>query len=401
MIGTTNTHEPFNGIPSPSRVLTGGMLGLAVAMGIGRFAFTPILPAMQRDTGLSHLMAGQLASWNYLGYLAGSLGLTLFITLRRSRALYPGALTASCLTTIAMGLTHSPVGWSVLRFMGGMASSLVFIALAALVIPYLISMGKAGRTSLLFSGVGLGIAFTGALTPLLDRMAGWRGGWIGLGVVAAVLSFVSWRLIAPIHSVAFPSNASSAGASRIGMLVTAYFLEGLGYIVTATFLVTIVKSTPGMANWAAASWIVVGLSAAPSTVIWQALSVRFGWRKATTAAYLLQAGSLFISVKAAGPIGILFSAAAFGGTFMGITSLSMGEGARRSGANQSHTAAILTMAFALGQIAGPVCAGWLAQSAGSFRLSLGLAGGCVLAGGILTWLDRPRTQTARLSEKAP
>ena len=220
-------------------------------------------------------------------------------------------------------------------------------------------------------------------------------------MVAAVLSFVSWRLIAPIHSVAFPSNASSAGASRIGMLVTAYFLEGLGYIVTATFLVTIVKSTPGMANWAAASWIVVGLSAAPSTVIWQALSVRFGWRKATTAAYLLQAGSLFISVKAAGPIGILFSAAAFGGTFMGITSLSMGEGARRSGANQSHTAAILTMAFALGQIAGPVCAGWLAQSAGSFRLSLGLAGGCVLAGGILTWLDRPRTQTARLSEKAP
>jgi predicted MFS family arabinose efflux permease len=369
------------------------MLGLAVAMGIGRFAFTPILPAMQRDTGLSHLMAGQLASWNYLGYLAGSLGLALFVALRHSRALYPGALTASCLTTIAMGLTDSPAVWSALRFMGGVASALVFIALAALVIPYLIGTGRAGRTSLLFSGVGLGIALTGAVTPLLDRMAGWRGGWIGLGAVAVVLSVVSWRLIAPIHSVAFSSNSSSSGTSPIGMLVTAYFLEGLGYIVTATFLVTIVKNTPGMANWAAASWVVVGLSAAPSTVLWQALSARFGWRKATTAAYLLQAGSLFMSAKAAGPIGILFSAAAFGGTFMGITSLSMGEGARRSGANQSHTAAILTMAYAMGQIAGPVSAGWLARSAGGFRLSLGLAGGCVLAGGILTWLDQPGLST--------
>jgi predicted MFS family arabinose efflux permease len=393
-MGSAIEPEASRGMPSPSRVLVGGMLGLAVAMGIGRFAFTPILPAMQRDTGLSHLMAGQLASWNYLGYLAGSLGLTLFIALRRSRALYPGALAASCFTTVAMGLTASPVWWGVWRFVGGMASSLVFIALAALVIPYLIGLGKAGGTSLLFSGVGLGIAFTGAMTPLLDRMAGWRGGWIGLGAVAALLSLLSWRLIRGIHSVPFSAAAVPAGRAPIRMLVAAYFLEGLGYVVTATFLVTIVRSTSGMAGWAAASWIVVGLSAAPSTVIWQALSHRFGWRGATTAAYLLQAGSLFVSTRAAGPVGILFSAAAFGGTFMGITSLSMGEGARRSGANQSHTAAILTMAFALGQIVGPVCAGWLAQSAGSFRLSLGLAGGCVLVGGILTWLDRPGLQAA-------
>lgn len=130
---------------SPWKVLLGGILGLVVAMGIGRFAYTPILPAMQRDTGLGPLMAGQIASWNYVGYLAGAVFLFMFAPIRRSRALYPASLAFSCATTIAMGLTTSSQWWSVLRFVSGMASSLVFVSLAGLVIPHLI---REGRSSL-------------------------------------------------------------------------------------------------------------------------------------------------------------------------------------------------------------------------------------------------------------
>jgi len=101
------------------KVLMGGMLGLVVTMGIGRFAYTPILPAMERDTGLDHLTAGQIASWNYFGYLVGALLLFMFVPLRRSRALYPTSLIVSCATTVAMGFTMSSSWWSVLRFIGG------------------------------------------------------------------------------------------------------------------------------------------------------------------------------------------------------------------------------------------------------------------------------------------
>ncbi len=385
---------------SPWRVLLGGILGLVVAMGIGRFAYTPILPTMQRDTGLGPLMAGQIASWNYVGYLAGTVLLFVFVPLRRSRALCPTSLAVSCATTVAMGLTSSPIWWSVLRFVGGMASSIAFVSVAGLVISHLSRSGRSSQSPLVFSGVGFGIACTGALTPLLDTLYGWRGGWFGLGAVSAILSMTSWKLLAEIPPGSSSTATVTSARSGIGLLTAAYFLEGLGYIVTATFLVAIVTHTPGMAGWGAASWITVGLSAAPSTALWQLISRRFGWRLATTAAYLLQAASLFLSKMADGPIGILLSAAAFGGTFVGITALSMAEGASRSGVNQSRSAIIMTAAFALGQVLGPICAGWLAQGGGGFGLSLELAGVCVLTGGALTWLDRPAIRVVPLTDEA-
>jgi MFS family permease len=160
-----------------------------------------------------------------------------------------------------------------------------------------------------------------------------------------------------------------------------------------------VRSIQGLAHWAAASWIVVGLSAAPSTWLWQEAARRFGWRKTTVCAYLFQAGGLFLSVMADGPFGILLSAAAFGSTFMGITSLTMAEGARRGIAYQTKTAAILTSAYALGQIAGPLCAGWGAQISGNFRLPLILAGCCVLCGAILTQFDQAKCKLNELQKE--
>jgi len=339
-------------------------------------------------------MAGQIASWNYFGYLAGALFLFMFVRLRRSRALYPVSLAVSCATTVAMGLTASCSWWSVLRFVGGMASSIAFVAIAGLVMPHLDRLGQGVRSQLVFSGVGFGIACTGALTPLLYNLDGWRGGWLGLGAVSVMLSIISWKLLAQITPESSISAPATANCSGIGFLTTAYFLEGLGYIVTATFLVAIVTQTPGMAGWGAASWITVGLSAAPSTALWQSISHRFGWRAATTAAYLLQAGSLFLSKMANGPVSILLSAAAFGGTFMGITALSMAEGAKRSSINPSRSAIILTAAFGLGQILGPICAGWLAKSGSGFGLTLQLAGVCVLVGAALTWFDTASRITA-------
>src|SRR6266446_2559269 len=105
----------------------GGLLAIAAAIGIGRFVYTPILPPMIDALGLSKAQAGLIASANFLGYLIGAL-LAAMPTLPGSRRLWLlSALTASSLTTAAMGLSETMLAFLVVRFVGGAASAFVLI----------------------------------------------------------------------------------------------------------------------------------------------------------------------------------------------------------------------------------------------------------------------------------
>ncbi len=123
---------------SALRIAFAGALALAVAMGIGRFAFTPILPMMQEDAGLSIIAGGWLASANYLGYLLGALAATVW-PLRGNAALI-GSLLGIAVVTFAMGLTGEFSIWVVLRFAAGVASALAFIAVTTRCMPALASV---------------------------------------------------------------------------------------------------------------------------------------------------------------------------------------------------------------------------------------------------------------------
>lgn len=373
------------------QALLGGVLGLAVAMGVGRFAFTPILPGMMRQAGLDALQAGNLAFWNSLGYLIGALALMLLPGLARARGFYALSLAASCAATLAMGLTEQPWAWSALRLAGGIASAAAFVCISARALPLVSTCWSPRRAPLVFGGVGLGIAFTGAATPALMDLAGWQGAWIGLGLAGAVLALGSlWLMPAPLPPAPNhqPRGYAPAPAQGHKLLVAAYFLEGLGYIATATFLVAMLSGSPALAPFADASWMVVGLCAGPSAWFWQRLAEGLGWRKSLSLAYAVQAAGIAASTLAQGPAGVLLSAAAFGGTFMGITALTMSEGSRRAGTLQTRVAAILTTAFALGQMLGPPCAGLLARQEHGFTPAMTAAAMVVLLGAALTWLDK-------------
>src|SRR3954470_14407304 len=97
-----------------------GLGALAVAMGVGRFAFTPLLPLMQEDAGISLAQGGYLASANYVGYLAGALWAA---RPARARVAIPAALLAIVFATFAMGFTHGMAAWAPLRFLAGVASA--------------------------------------------------------------------------------------------------------------------------------------------------------------------------------------------------------------------------------------------------------------------------------------
>ena len=101
----------------------GGLIALAVGIGIGRFAYTPILPPMMEALGLSKSTAGLIASANYLGYLMGALAATLPAPAGSRRVWLLGALAVSGLSTAAMGLAQALAPFLALRFAGGAASA--------------------------------------------------------------------------------------------------------------------------------------------------------------------------------------------------------------------------------------------------------------------------------------
>lgn len=363
---------------------------MMVAMGIGRFAFTPILPLMQRDLGISHSLAGWLAALNYVGYLAGALLCAVRPTVLRSSLVNVSALVASIGTTLFMGATISPSVWGLLRLIAGFASAILFVVIAIEVTETMQRSSHSRWNSALYGGIGLGIALSGAVVPMLDRFGGWSSAWFGMGAIALALA-ISGVIIAGKRrsALAVKTGSAPAGSSLTGMgrLYFVYFLEGFGYIISATFLVTMIAHTPGLSRFAPWSWVAVGLAAAPSTIIWQQIANRIGVRPTLTMAYLLQACGILLSSIAATVFTAGLAAVIFGGTFLGIVALTMSEGGRRAGSEGRRAAAILTVCFGMGQVVGPPLAGLLADRQG-FTLPLLLAGSLVALGGLLVATDR-------------
>ena len=370
-------------------VLFGGILGLMVAMGIGRFAYTPILPLMQRDLGMSNTLAGWLAGLNYLGYLAGAVLCSVSPRLLGMRLFTGSSLILCILTTAFMGLTLSAFWWGGLRLISGMTSAVLFVLISAEVGDVLRRHGLAHRMGMLYSGVGLGIALTGLLIPVLDHYWSWSGAWIGAGIAAALLAGAGILLgrqqgaLAPT-AVDTPINSKRASVYPLAL---AYFFEGLGYVVSATFIVALIAATPGLLHLAPWSWVAVGLAAIPSTMFWPWLARQYTFRTALIAAYALQASGIFVSVFSISVIGLLFAAASFGGTFIGIVAMTLAEGQRRMPADSRWIAAFLTAAFGIGQVLGPIVAGRLADLRDGFALPLLLATACVGVSLIVTVLD--------------
>ncbi|NOQ40920.1 MAG: YbfB/YjiJ family MFS transporter [Desulfuromusa sp.] len=371
------------------RILLGGMLGMMVAMGIGRFVFTPVLPLMQRDLGMTHSVAGWLAGLNYLGYLAGAIVCSVYPRIIRNQFFAGSSLLLSLATTIFMAGTTSVLWWGGMRFIAGFVSAILFIVIVAEVNEALTRQGYSHWIGTLYGGVGLGIVLSGLLVPQFDKLGGWGPAWIGMGAVASFLALAGIFLgrkkefIPPI--TVHKTNAKSE-IKKLWILALAYFLEGFGYIVSATFIVAIVAVTPGLEGFAPYSWVAVGVAAALSTVFWPFVARRTSYKNALMWAYVIQATGIAISIYADTVVAVFFAAVAFGGTFLGIVALTLAEGTRRTG-GKGKTAAILTACFGIGQVLGPIVAGVLADSKAGFTFPLFIAAISVGLGAVCTAFD--------------
>lgn len=325
-----------------------GLLALAVAMGIGRFAFTPLLPIMQGDAGLTVAQGGWLASANYVGYLGGAL-LALRLRVPASHVVRYG-LAFTALATAAMAFTGAFAAWAVLRFAAGVASAWVLV--------FVSSWGFA-RPEVVFSGVGVGIAATGlACLALMAGGASSGTTWIALGMLAAAGTLATWPAFRTPPSAAQTGSANGfAWTSEAKRLVACYGAFGFGYIVPATFLPAMAKQAlpdPALFGW---SWPIFGAAAALSTLAAGRLRARFGDRRVWMGSHIVMAAGVAVPLVSASLAAVLVSALLVGGTFMVATMTGMQEARRIAGAGARTLIAAMTSAFAAGQIAGPLVVG--------------------------------------------
>lgn len=358
------------------------MVALAVAIGIGRFVYTPILPPMQAALGLNAFAAGLIASANFAGYLVGALAAALPLPGSR-RAWLAGGLASSTLTTGAMGLVRGVPAFLALRFAGGAASAFGLVFASAIVLERLAESGRLGLSSVLFAGVGTGIALSALLVSAM-RWAGfgWSGLWIASGLLSAAGTLAAAALIAPEEwreAYDAPLRAARISAALL-RLIAAYGLFGFGYVITATFLVAIVRATTGLRPLEPVIWVVFGLAAAPSVLLWSRIARRIGLGRAFALAAVVEALGVLASVGLAGAGEIFLSAVLVGGTFMGLTALGLMAGRTLARGDARPVLALMTGAFGLGQIIGPSFAGALYDRLGSFAVpSLAAAAALVTA----------------------
>ena len=327
---------------------------LAASMGIGRFAYTPILPLMHTQAGLSAQYGSALATANYAGYLAGALlGIVMPAVTRSVLALRAG-LVLVVVTLALMGATENHAAWLGLRLIAGIASALVFmIAVSAML------TGLRGPRQHLagwgFGGVGAGIALSG----LVVLAAGtWRTAWLASAGCALVLTVAAWPLRpGPRPSRPLPPGAGPQAARRplrahrwFAVLLASYSLEGVGYIIAGTFLVAAInENSPAWAG--SGAWVLAGLAALPAAAGWAQLSRR--WTRSTLlcAALLIQAAGIALPALVGGVAPALLSAVLFGATFLGVVSLALALGTQL---RYPRAVALLTTGYGLGQILGPL-----------------------------------------------
>ena len=398
---------------TPLRIALAGLAALAVAMGIGRFAFTPILPMMLHDGLIDLPRASWLASSNYVGYLVGALLCTFDPWLRRrvglrmparAPALVRRGLAATALLTLAMALPW-PAAWPALRFAAGIASAYTFVYTSGWCLAQLAARGAPALGGVMFVGPGAGIVASGLLASVMVSWQ-WRAstGWIVFALLAAVLSAAAWHVFrreseavlarhVPPGIGAAPASAAAAhnaspqahGAAEVATLAFAYGISGFGYIVTATFLPVIARAAIAGSPLIDLFWPIFGAGVMAGALLSSRLPARPDQRLRLAAGYVMQAIGIAIGVAWPTEAGFAAGSLLLGLPFTTLTYFMLQEVRRIRPHAAASTIGMVTAVWAIGQALGPpLVAALLRQSGGdahaAFQRSLVVAAAALLVG---------------------
>lgn len=363
------------------------MIGLAVALGVGRFAFTPLLPLMLADGSIGLKAGSWLASANYAGYFVGAVSCAA-LRVAPARMVRFG-LAATVLLTAAMGVGHLLPAWLAVRFVAGVVSAWTFVFASQWGLRRLAELHAPAWSGVIYAGPGVGIVLTGLIGSAL---AGHRAasGWLGFAALSAVLSVAIWRTFdgpaSGAPSSAGPHAAAAPGAARrdradAAWLVVLYGMPGFGYIITATFLPVIARAAlPAGSPWPDLFWPMFGAALIVGALAAARLPARWDNRLLLAGGCATQALGIAAGIVWPNAAGFSVGSALLGLPFTAITLFAMREARRLHGERAAGLMGYATASYGVGQIAGPLVAAPLAAHDGSFTAALWLAVVALLAG---------------------
>ncbi|MGY9028062.1 MAG: YbfB/YjiJ family MFS transporter [Candidatus Puniceispirillales bacterium] len=339
-------------------ILTGAA-ALAIAVGIGRFSYTPILPYMLEELNMSKTNGGLIASWNFFGYLVGSLLSILSIFKQKLKFIFFTAIIFSLFTTLLMSFCENVIFFIIVRFLSGVSSAFVLIFGTSLILPSIQALGKKSLSTAHFMGVGLGMFLSSILVSVLGGFNFiWSDLWIGVTFLAILLAIPVF-IFTPDQTTFSSSYKNAKNVSKIGfnLITLSYGLYGFGYVVLGTFISTMARETSGLESTESYVWLLVGLSGMPMVIFWPWIGKKIGIDIALFLACIVMAIGILMPVLIENKLGIIFSAIFLGSTFVPITALALLEGQTRYKGSIRVSTAILTISFSIGQMIGPYFGG--------------------------------------------
>ncbi|WP_333608716.1 YbfB/YjiJ family MFS transporter [Arsukibacterium sp.] len=387
-------------LPQRYYVLLAGFFSQLLCLGLARFAYTPLLPLMQQQTVLDDASGGYLAGVNYLGYMTGALLAASLTNLKLKDNLYRLGLLLAVISTLGMAVTENFYLWSLWRFVAGLSSAGSMLIASGLIMHWLLRHKQRAELGIHFAGLGFGIALSALLVELMLKLQlDWRAQWQYLAFCALLLAIPAWCwLPRPAQNdVTTLSRPTDTPPSKrfIYLMLASYFCAGYGYVISATFIVTIVERMPGLTGSGNLSFIVLGLAATPAVLVWDFIARRTGYLKAIMLALLAQGLAILLPLSFSSLSIVLLSAALFGATFVGVVSLVLTMAGRLYPSKPAKLMGKMTLAYGSAQVIAPALTGYLAHSSGHYNTGLYLAAGFVGLGALLIALLIVTDQTAQ------
>lgn len=383
-----------------------GLCATLLGVGLARFSYTPLIPALVAQGWLSAPEAVYAGAANLAGYLAGAL-LARPLSLRWPPvAVLRGSMALAVLSFLACA---APLGFGWMapwRFLAGLSGA-VLIVLAAPTVLGATPAGLRGRAGgLIFTGIGLGIVLSGTLVPVLAPF-GLATVWLALGTAGAALTVVAWRrwpeaaASTPRPTTATPRPHATTGALVLATL--AYASDGIGYVPHTVFLSDFVARGLGQGIAAGgAYWAAFGAGAVmgPFAAGW--LADRIGFSAAFVAVLAVKAVAVALPLVSTTALVLGTSAVTVGALTLGLVALASGLAAHLVGsADHAWAWGRMTATYAVMQAAGAWVLSWLFARTGSYRLLFAIGAGALVLGTLCAVAALMRTTRPGPASAAP
>ncbi len=396
-------------------ILAMGVLIIAASLGLDRYGYAAILPAMQKGLHLSDAQVGVIGSANVLGYLIAAMVAGLMAFRFGPRLIITLSLIWMALGMVLLSFVNSFTLLAFLRFLTGIAGAGGYISMVGLLSSWFSQCRRGLANGILVGGSGIAIAVTGWFVPEINRLYpinGWRYNWFILGVAIGILGVLTLIMLrnspedkglTPIGSngeVFMPTKESNKkfiikdiiSLGEMRMLLLAYFCFGMSYVIYGTFFLNYLVTEKGITEALAGNiWSTAGILSIASAIVWGSLSDLIGRRLVLTSIFTLHAVSYSLAAVAGinDTLLLWISAIVFGLVAWSVPAVVASYCADIVG--PKHTAAamgIVTIFFGVGQVLGPVSAGLIKEFSNSYVGAFVLAAILALLGALTPVLFR-------------